>query len=167
LKSGVLAWVLATASLASAANGIDTIYAYEGTWKCETEHFKTAYSEPKKESTTLRNDCWRSGGYFACDQFVDGKSVALIVFTYDAKEDVFHNYAVPVDGGEASSGKLLVKGNVWTFPWQATSKTNGQPIYFHVVNVFTTPDAIEYRQEFSSDQAHWTVMSKGVEKKQH
>jgi hypothetical protein len=34
-----------------------------------------------------------------------------------------------------------------------------------VVNVFTTPGSIEYRQEFSDDKVHWTVTAKGLEHK--
>jgi hypothetical protein len=146
---------------AAEPTGIEKILAYKGTWKIETEHFKTRFSEPRKESSTLRNDCWRSGGYFVCDQFVNGESKDLIVFTHNAKDDTYNSYSVPSGGGEAGSGKLLIKGNVWTFPWE--DKQDGKTIYFQVVNTFTAPDAIEYRQEFSEDQVHWTVTAKGLE----
>jgi hypothetical protein len=150
--------------LAEAATGIDKISAYAGTWKTETEHFATPYSKAGKESSTLRNDCWRSAGFYACDQFVNGESKALIVFTYNSKEDSYISYPIPTDGSPASSGKLLIQGNVWTFPWE--DKDNGKTVFFHVVNVFTSPGQIEYRQEFSTDNTHWTVMAKGLEKKQ-
>jgi hypothetical protein len=38
-------------------------------------------------------------------------------------------------------------------------------VYFQVVNTFTAPETIEYRQEFSEDQQHWTVTAKGLEHK--
>jgi hypothetical protein len=50
---------------------------------------------------------------------------------------------------------------VWTFPWQ--SDEDGKTTYFHVVNVFMGPDKIEFRQEFSTDNVHWTVMARGAE----
>lgn len=156
--------VLSAASCAAGANSIDTISAYAGTWKIDTEHFATPYSKVGKESTTVRNDCWKSAGFYACDQFVNGESKALIVFTYSAKDDLFHSYPIPVDGGPAGSGKLLIKGNVWTYPWEDTSE--GKTVYFQVVNVFVAPDRIEYRQEFSTDKTHWTVTAKGMEQKQ-
>jgi hypothetical protein len=37
--------------------------------------------------------------------------------------------------------------------------------YFHVVNVFKDSDHIEYAQEFSPDNVHWTKMAKGTETK--
>jgi hypothetical protein len=150
--------------LAGEPSGLDRIKAYEGSWKLQSEHFDTAFSKTSKESNTIRNECWRSAGFYACDQFVDGESKALIVFTYNAKDDAYTTYPIPAGGGEPSSGKLLIKGNVWTFPWE--SKEGGKTTYFQVVNVFTAPDTIEYRQEFSADKSHWTVMAKGTEKKQ-
>jgi len=148
----------------SGNTAIAKISAYAGTWKSETEHFDTKFSKARKEATTLRNDCWRSGAYYACHQFVNGKAAALIVYTYNEKDDVYKNYVIPSDGGEATTGKLLVKGNVWTFPWE-DKDSSGQTYYFRVVNVWTGPSSIDYRTEFSADKVHWTVASKGHERK--
>ncbi len=146
----------------TAARGIHAISAYEGTWKTEIEHFATRFSKPGKESKTIRNDCWRSGSFFACAQFIDGESKALIVFTYQSTNDTYNSYPIPADGGQAGSGKLIVKGNVRTFPWEDTEQ--GKTIYFQVVNVFTALGEIEYRQEFSTDKMHWTVSARGRER---
>ncbi|MGD0628800.1 MAG: hypothetical protein ABR987_05580 [Terracidiphilus sp.] len=148
---------------AEQAAGIDVICAYAGTWNIEIDHFDTANSKASHEKTLLRNDCWKSGGYFACNQYVNGESKVLIVFTYNAKDNVYTSYQIPPDGSAAGSGTLLIDGNTWTFPWQ--SKDGDKTTYFRVVNVFTAPDRIEFRQEFSTDQAHWTLMAKGLEKK--
>lgn len=151
----------AAATPTARAAGIDTISAYAGTWQSHIVHYKTAYSKARTEDTHLRNDCWRSAGYYACDQFVDGPSKALIVFTYDAAHDVYHNYAVPTDGSPASSGKLLIVGNTWTFPWQ--EQDNGKTVYARVVNIFHDANTIEFREEYSLDQKHWTVTGRGIE----
>ena len=141
--------------------GIDAIRAYEGTWDITIEHFDTAHSKASREHTSLHNDCWKSGGYFACNQYVDGQSKVLLVFIYNQGKNEYTSYQIPPGGGEAGSGKLLIDGNVWTFPWQ--TKEGDTITYFHVVNVFTTPGRIEFRQEFSPDNVHWTVMAKGME----
>lgn len=146
-----------------AAKGIDVLSVYAGTWTVEIEHFDTAHSKAGHEKTQLRNACWKDGGYFVCNQYVDGESKALIVFTYNAKENVYKSYPIPVDGGEPSSGKLFVDGRVWTFPWEVTE--DGKKTYYRVVNVFDSPDRIEYRQEFSPDNLHWTTTAKGRESK--
>jgi len=146
-----------------AATGVDVILAYAGVWKIETEHFDTAQSKASHEKTTLHNACWKNGGYVACNQYVDGESKALIVFTYNAAKNVYTSYPVPLDGGDSGSGKLYIEGNVWTFPWQITEKE--KTTYFRVVNVFSAPNRIEYRQEFSADNVHWTVTARGTEEK--
>jgi hypothetical protein len=155
--------VLCACAAAEGPSGIEKIQAYQGTWKIETEHFDTRFGKAAKESSTLRNDCWRSAGYFVCDQFVNGESKDLIVFTYDAKDDTYNSYSLPAGGGAGGGGKLVITGNVWTFPWE--QKEDGKTIYFHVVNTFTAPGTIEYRQEFSEDKVHWTVTAKGLEHK--
>ncbi len=141
--------------------GIDAIRAYEGTWDINIEHLDTAHSKASREHTSLRNDCWKSGGYFACNQYVDGESKVLLVFVYSQSKNEYTSYQIPPGGGETGAGKLRIDGNVWTFPWQ--TKDGDSTTYFHVVNVFVAPDRIEFRQEFSPDNVHWTVMAKGAE----
>lgn len=145
------------------AQGIEKIAAYAGSWSIHIEHLATPYSKASDEHTQLRNDCWRSGGFFACDQYVDGVSKALIVFTFDAASGHYTTYPIPTDGSPAGSGRLEIQGNVWTFPWE--SKEGEKTTYFRVVNVFTAPDTIEYRQEFSTDKVKWTLMGHGLETK--
>jgi len=137
--------------------------AYAGVWKVETDHFDTPYSKMSHVSSTVKNVCWRSGGYVACNQMVNGESTVLLVFTYVEKQNSYTTYQIPQGGGEPGSGKLFIDGNTWEFPWKVTGQ--GSVTYFRVVNVFTAPDQIEYRQEFSADKEHWTVMAKGTEKK--
>jgi hypothetical protein len=147
----------------TAPTGIDVIWAYAGVWKVETEHLDTAQSKAGHESATLRNACWKDGGYLACNQYVDGDSKILIVFTFNAKDNAYTSYQIPLGGGAAGSGKLLIDGKVWTFPWEVTE--GAKTTYFRVVNVFDAPDRIQYRQEFSTDKVHWTVTAKGTETK--
>ena len=168
LFAGLCAGCLCVSFASSAApekspTGVDVIWAYAGTWKIETEHFDTAHSKAAHEKTTLFNDCWKSGGYVACNQYVDGESKVLIVFTYSEKDKVYTSYQVPSDGSAPGSGKLTIEGNVWTFPWQITDA--GTTTYYRVVNVFSSPDTIEYRQEYSTDKEHWTVTARGHELK--
>ncbi len=148
----------------SQASGIEVISAYAGNWKTEIEYVDTKFSKARKETTNLRNDCWRSGEYFACHQYVDDKSAATLVFTYTAKDDVYHSYVIPPDGSEPHMGKLLVKGNTWIFPWEDKDDASKQ-YYFQVVNTWSSPNTIEYRQEFSDDKLHWTVSARGHETK--
>ncbi len=139
------------------------VWAYAGTWKIEGDNFDTAHSKASHESTTLHNACWKDGAYLACNQYVDGDSKVLLVFTYNDKDKTYSSYQIPQGGGQPGMGKMTIEGNVWTFPWEQTEA--GSTTYYRVVNVFTSPDRIEYRKEFSSDKSHWTAMAKGAETK--
>lgn len=143
--------------------GLDKIAAYAGTWKGETENFATPYSKTSKDTGTLHNDSWRSGDFYVIHQIVNGKPASVLsVYTYDAKADLYHVNSVPTDGSDPGpAGTLIIKGNVWTFPWQFTDK--GKTVYFRVVNTWSSPRSIEYRQEYSTDKVRWTVMAKGRE----
>lgn len=152
-----------TVAVQQAGGTIDTIMAYAGTWKVQGERFATAHSDAGKEDTTLRNDCWKSGGYVACNQYVNGESKVLLVFTYNDVTKTYTSYPIPQNGEAVSAGRLQIIGNVWTFPWQVPQ--GGTTTYFHVVNVFTGMDHINYVQEFSTDNVHWTRMAQGSETK--
>ncbi len=155
--------MLACVSGIAAEPGIDTVAAYAGTWSVQIDHLDTAHSKTSHETNTLKNDCWRSAPYLACRQTVDGDAKALLVFTYDAKADRYTSYPIPADGSGAGKGALEIRGNVWTFPWQVPD--GATTTYYRVVNTFTTPDTIEFRQEYSTDQQSWTVMARGHEKR--
>ena len=166
LRLLVSAWLCAGAVRVFAAgppSGIDVVWAYAGTWKIETENFDTAHSKAGKEHATLRNACWKDGGYLACNQYVDGDSKVLLVFTYNASDKTYTSYPIPQGGGAAGKGTLLISGNVWTFPWEQTE--GGVTTYYRVVNTFTSAQRIESRKEFSTDKEHWTVMAKGFDVK--
>ncbi len=159
-----LCFILAcNAAAAAPASGIDVIAAYAGMWKSDTAHLDTPYSKAAKESATLRNDCWRSGEFYVCHQYVDGDSKAVIVFSYDAKTNAYATYPITAGADSVHAGKLVIDGNVWTFPWQTTDKD--KTTWFRVVNTFTTLNTIEFRQEYSVDQVHWIAMATGTEHK--
>ena len=150
----------ASASAADKAEGISVIWAYNGDWKVESDSLDTAHSKVGHDKSMLHNACWKDGDYLACNQYVDGDSKVLLIFTYSAKDKTYSTYQIPKDGGKPGNGRLEVSGNVWTFPWETTE--GDVTTYFRVVNTFTTPDHIEYRQEFSTDKLHWTLMAKGT-----
>ena len=153
-----------TAMAAPAApSGVDALAGYSGSWKIQIDNLDTAHSKAGHEDTSLRNDCWKSGGYFACNQYVNGESKVLIVFTCDSAGHACTSYQVPPDGSEPGSGKLLIDGTTWTFPWEQTE--GGKTTFYRVVNLWKSPTQIEYRREFSTDKVNWTVMARGNEVK--
>lgn len=162
----VIGWLTVGAVWAVAADapkGVDALSAYGGTWKTVMDHVDTPYSKAGHEEATLHNDCWKSGVYLACRQIVNGDPKILLVFTCRENGRDCTSYQIPNDGGEPGSGKLTIDGNTWIFPWSSTE--NGKTTNFRVVNVWTSPTMIEFRQEFSTDGTHWTAMATGHEVK--
>jgi hypothetical protein len=163
LGSALAFLLYAHAAPPAAPSGIDAIWAYAGTWKTFMDHVDTPYSKAGHEEKKLVNDCWKTGAYLACRQIVDGDPKVLLVFTCNPDGRTCTSYQIPTDGGEPGSGKLILDGNTWTFPWSLTE--NGKTTMFRVVNTWSSPTTIEFKQEYSTDQVHWTTMATGHETK--
>jgi len=146
---------------AASKDGIAAIEGYKGTWKLRADSLNTAHSKAGHDENEIRNDCWRSGSYYACNQYVDGDSKILLVFTFDAAKKIYTSYLVPADGSAAASGHLEIQGDTWIYPWE--NNEDGHTVYYRVVNVFKSPRSIEYRREFSTDKVNWVVMAHGSE----
>ena len=153
--------LLSVPASAVSPQGLDKLAAYSGTWHTEMRRLDTPFSKAGSESATLKNDCWRSAGFYACSQFVNGESKALLVFLYDPAADRYTSHPIPAGGGEVRPGTLIIKGNVWTFPWDDTE--GGKTTHFRVVNTWRSPESIDFRQEYSTDGVHWTLMADGRE----
>ena len=145
---------------ADSPSSLDRLNVFAGTWKSDTQTFKTPYSEEGSSSYTLVNQCWKTGAFFVCNQSVDGVSRSMLVFSYKGG-DTFKEVAISADSGFGSNGTLLVDGGVWTFPGE--QHKYGQVTYFRTVNIYDGIDSLDYREEYSTDQQNWTLMAKGHE----
>ena len=155
--------VLLASSFAQAADApspLDRLNVFAGTWKSDIQNFKTPYSEESSGSSTLVNQCWKAGAFFICNQSVDGVSRTMLVFTYKGG-DTYNEAAISAENGRASNGTLLIDGGVWTFPGE--SHKLGQTTYYRTVNIYSGNDSLDFREEYSTDQQTWTLMSKGHE----
>ncbi len=143
--------------------GLDRVKILAGTWKADGQSFDTDFSKAGRDTSVLKNDCWSSGEFFACDQIVNGESKALIIFSYNSKDDSYNSYAVPAGGDPASSGHLKIDGNNWTY--QNPPNPDSKPPFFRTLNVFEGATVIHYTVQFSKDNANWITMKQGVETK--
>ncbi len=155
----------AAASPPPSPDRLSPISAYAGTWRAEIQQLDTDFSKAGRSGNVIHNDCWRATLFYACAQTVNGVPGALVVYTWDDKDKVYATYAVPSDGGQASKGKLVIEGDTWFFPWDQPDKA-GPTLHFRVVNHFVDRDNIEFRQEFSRDGIAWTVIQRGLERRQ-
>lgn len=158
----VTALVVSMAGMAADAPvaDLDRLNVFAGTWKSDAENYDTIYSKAGTLSSTLVNQCWKAGVFFVCNQSVNGVSRVLLAFSYKGGDTYYVSY-VPSDSGHAISGTLIIAGGVWTYPGQQHNL--GQTTYFRTVDIFEDTDNIDFREEFSNDNEHWTLMSKGHE----
>ena len=157
--AALLASSLALGADAPAPSPLDRLNVFAGTWKSDSQTFKTPYSEAGQVSSTLTNQCWKAGQFFVCNQMVDGESRVLLVFAFKGGDSYTVTY-VPANGSYSSNGALLVDGGVWTFPGE--QHKYGQVVYFRTVNIYNG-DSLDYREEYSDDRQNWTLMAKGHE----
>ena len=148
---------------AAANTDVGVFARYAGTWQMQLSHVQTPYSKASSESMTVRNDCWRSEVFYVCDQIIDGSPKALIVFFYNAEEKRYGSFPITASSSTVHPGDVLVDGKTVTFPWQIND--NGKTVSMRIVNVFTTADSMEFRQEYSEDGTNWIAMATGVEHK--
>ena len=146
------------------AAGLDALKVLAGTWKADGEAFDTEFSKASKDTSTLHNDCWQSGEFYACDQIVDGVSRALIVFSLSEKDGTFNNYAIQAGGAPAGPGGILtIAGNTWTYALRPSS--DAKPPFFRTVNLFEGSSTIRYKIEFTRDNKSWTTTREGIERR--
>jgi hypothetical protein len=144
---------------------LQTLEVLAGTWNADGQTFDTEYSKAGKDSSTLHNDCWQSGMFYACDQVVDGDSKALIVFAAGEKPGAFVSYGI-VPPNPANAGRLVIDGNTWAYGGVIT----GAPApYWRTLNEFSNPGGtttIHYKVQYSKDGTNWISTKEGVETKQ-
>jgi hypothetical protein len=147
----------------AAGTDVGVFARYAGTWQMQLTHVQTPYSKASSESMTVKNDCWRSEVFYVCDQIIDGSPKALIVFFYNAEEKRYGSFPITASSSTVHPGDVLVEGKTITFPWQIND--NGKTVSLRIVNIFTTADAMEFRQEYSEDGQKWISMATGIERK--
>lgn len=156
-----MAAVCLAASLFSAtAIAADDVYTplwlYQGDWRLVPGDL-TAGAKPDQ----LINECKLTGVYFACQQRVNGKIAALIVFVPQEESGHYRTQAVMPDGSAAGRGDLVIAGDHWTY--SSKDEENGKTTYFRTTNLFTGKDKIHFETAESSDGEHWMVKHSGDE----
>jgi hypothetical protein len=161
-RMALAASAMLVSSLAGAAE-VDAFAKYAGTWNAQLTYVESAHSKAGTQSMTVRNDCWRSDNFYVCNQIIDGKSRALIVFFYDPVAKRFGSYPISVGADAVHPASVLVDEKTITFPWDIEDR--GKTVHMRIVNTFTTPDTLDFRQEYSDDGKTWIAMATGVEHK--
>jgi hypothetical protein len=131
---------------------------YEGTWTVVSAHTVAGDGRPD----TLVNHCTESTAFYTCEQVVNGKSLALIVFTSTDDPTKFHTQPVLQNGRAIGISDLTITGDHWTFLSNGAD-ANGNQIFYRTENFFTGRDKIHFEQYESVDNKTWVKKNQGDE----
>lgn len=131
---------------------------YEGTWTVVSAHTMAGDGRPD----TLVNHCTEGSAFYSCEQIVNGKPLALVVFT--ATDDVtkFHSQAVLPNGRAVGLADLTVAGDHWTF-LNSSTDDSGKQTFYRTDNFFTGRAKIHFEQYESTDNKTWVKKNEGDE----
>ena len=137
-----------------AADPYAPLRLYEGAWQV------TQTTPAGRKPDRLVNDCARIGRYFACQQTVNGKPGALVVFIPDTVPGHYHTQIVLPDGAALGpAGTLTIIGDHWTYLGEPDAKG----VRYRTINVFSGRDRIHFESARSTDGKTWTVTMAGGE----
>lgn len=149
-----------SAGLAGAAAPADPfapLAAMNGTWIMATPHAPLV---------RLVNHCSPTGTFYVCEQAIEGKPQALVVFHAEPGGSEFRTVplVLPLQRPDAWS-RLVIHGNTWVYDDGADAKPGPQGL-FRVINVYLTPDRIHFERQRSTDGGvTWVPVQAGDEKR--
>ena len=154
-------WIVLLAGLLPGAAPQDAyapLRLYNGGWTV-THHDKAS---GKSGTDSLINQCSQIGLFYACQQTVNGKTGALVVFIPSGDAGHYVTHPVLVDGKSPGSGDLTITGSHWVYLGHSDDP-GGKTTWYRTVNDFDGKDHIRFESAQSSDGKTWTVMSDGEE----
>ncbi len=157
--AGLIAAIMAgAAGLAHGADAYTALRLYQGTWKATSQ---SAGGAPT--SKIIANECARIGQFFGCQQTIDGKAGALILFLPAGQPGHYYTQAITNEGFATGRGELLIEGDRWMY--SSKSKQDGKDVFHRTTNDFTGANRIHFEQAESADGEHWVVKASGDEEK--
>ena len=146
--------LLAALAFAPITDPFAPLNLYNGTWTVRAQHPFSGGSGPD----TLVNHCTRSEAFYTCEQIVNGKSAALVIFTASSEPGKFDVDNILPNGHASSDTDLFIHGDHWTF---ITNSAPNTPRY-RTENVFHGPDKIHFEQFESPDGGKtWNKTNEG------
>jgi hypothetical protein len=108
---------------------------YNGKWQL--------ISGDKKAPTNIENHCAQTGVFYSCEQIVDGKTAALVVFLPMAKTktggEEYRTHVLTPDAKPSGDWHdLTIEGDKWFYTWDSTEA--GKKVFWRNVNTFSGPD---------------------------
>lgn len=133
---------------------------YNGKWEL--------VSGDKKGPKVIENHCGQTGLFFSCEQILDGKTAALVVFlpvtkTSSGGEEYRTQVLTPDAKPAGEWNKLMIDGDRWLYTWESTE--NGKKTLWRNVNTFSGSDKIHFEIQSSPDGTSWQTQQQGDERR--
>ena len=158
----ILQWFMTASS--GGATVADDPYAplklYDGKWDVAMAG--------EKGPTRLENHCAKTGLFYACEQVVNGKTGALVIFLPFARTatggEEYRTQALLADASPAGDwGKLTIEGDKWVYAWESTDA--GKKTFWRNINTFSGTDKIHFEIQRSDDGSAWKTQNSGDEQR--
>ena len=135
---------------------------YDGTWTVQAEHPWSGGAPSTLDHLVSR--CQRFTLYFACEQTVNGKTQALLVYTASSSPGKLHSRFIAPDGLAGGRGDLTLNGNHWTYLDKPPVPLKGN--WSRVENFILDHDHIRFEEYESADEGKtWTKTNFGTEER--
>lgn len=152
-------WIVFLAALLASAEPSDPyapLRLYQGSWTV----IRLDKTGGKTVTDSLVNTCSQVGMYFACQQTVNGKTAALVVFIPAGESGHYFTHAVLPDGHSPGRGDLTITGSHWEYMGHS-DEPGGKTTWYRTTNDFEGNDHIHFESARSADQKTWTVTGDG------
>ena len=131
---------------------------YNGKWQL--------ISGDQKAPTNIENHCAQTGVFYSCEQIVDGKTAALVVFLPMSKtggEEYRTHVLTPDAKPSGNLHDLTIEGDKWFYTWNSTE--TGTKVFWRDVITFSGPDKIHFEIQSSADGNTWETQKQGDEQR--
>lgn len=138
----------------------DSLTIYNGNWVVRALHPWSGASPGAVDR--LKSRCQAFTLYFACEQTVNDKPQALIVYTIGADSGRFNTRTIAPNGLAGGRGDLTINGDHWTYLDKPPSGLTGP--WSRVENTIVDRNHIRFEEYETTDQGkHWTLTNSGTE----
>lgn len=136
----------------SPASALDPLTVYDGSWTYTTT---AAPAKPDQ----LTNHCHMTVAFYTCEQVLNGKPVALLVFVATDTAGVLRSSVILPSGSSAgAASELTLAGSHWTF-----LRKDAAGVSYRVENYILDHDHIRSEQYKSTDGTSWQKTGEGNE----
>jgi len=160
--SGAPSAAPATAQSVTADDPFSDLTIYDGNWTVHATHPWSG--APAGTAERLQSRCKRFTLYFACEQTVNGKVLALIVYTKGETRGHFNTRTIAPNGLAGGRGDLVIDGTHWTYLDKPPASLTGP--WSRVENVIVDRDHIRFEEFQSADEGKtWAQTNGGTEER--